>query len=162
MRCAIGLDHGETGGRGVIPADGGGVSTAAAADLKVGSEVLKTFKQRVDKILRDFETSAGSSGKVGDQQISRSAITSGSSAFIEADVLHLQYEQVHTRIMSLSKMLGMQIEAMSIASHGAEIGFANLEEDQRRRFWEIQTHIDRAKDPKDGRSDVKDSQGSWK
>ncbi|WP_202500861.1 hypothetical protein [Streptomyces sp. SID5785] len=126
----------------MLPAEGGGVSKAAAADLKVGATVLTTFKQRVDKILRDFESSDGGSAKVRDHQVTRAAVTSGSRDFIEADVLHLQYEQVHTRITSLSKMLGMQIEAMSIASHGAEVGFANLEEDQRRRFWEIQTKID--------------------
>ncbi|MEV1026723.1 hypothetical protein [Streptomyces sp. NPDC050264] len=147
----------------MIPADmGGGVSTAAAADLKVGADVLATFKQRVDKILREFEGSPGSSTKVGDQQISRAALSSGASPFGEADVLHLQYEQVHSRITSLSKMLGMQIEAMSIASHGAEVGFANLEEDQRRRFWEIQTKIDlSAQDTKD-HSNAQQSKGGYK
>ncbi|WP_394429765.1 hypothetical protein [Streptomyces sp. SGAir0957] len=135
----------------MIPAEGGGVSAAAAADLKVGSEVLTTFKQRVDKILREFEGSPGSSAKIGDHSISRTAVTSGAGSFIEADALHLTYEQVHSRITSLSKMLGMQIEAMSIASHGAEVGFANLEEDQRRRFWEIQTRIDREHRESDGK-----------
>ncbi|MET9497804.1 hypothetical protein [Streptomyces sp. NPDC006552] len=149
----------------MLPAEGGGVSKAAAADLKVGSEVLTTFKQRVDKILQDFEGSPGSSAKVGDHQISRTAVTSGTGAFVEADVLHLSYEQVHSRITSLSKMLGMQIEAMSIASHGAEVGFANLEEDQRRRFWEIQTKIDhqhRAAEPSKGHGDETQSKGGYK
>ncbi|MCX3061771.1 hypothetical protein [Streptomyces beihaiensis] len=128
----------------MIPADMvGGVSKATAADLKVSAGVLKTFKQRVDKILHDFESSPGSSSKVGDQRVSRASISGSSSPFHEADALHSQYEQVHERITSLSKMLGLQIEAMSIASHGAEVGFGNLEEEQRRRFWEIQTKIDR-------------------
>ncbi|MFI6880881.1 hypothetical protein ACIBL6_46265 [Streptomyces sp. NPDC050400] len=146
----------------MIPADGGGVSKAAAADLKVGAGVLKTFKQRVDKILQDFEGSDGSSAKVSDQRVNRAALSSGSSQFGEADVLHLQYEQVHSRITSLSKMLGMQIEAMSIASHGAEVGFANLEEDQRRRFWEIQTKIDRERPRDTDRTDDQQSKGGYK
>jgi hypothetical protein len=126
----------------VIPADGGGVSTAAAADLKVGAGVLKTFKQRVDKILQDFEGSDGSSSKVGHHTFTQDAVTSAAS-FYEAVSLHKEYETIHGRITELSKMLSLQIEAMGIASHGAEVGFDNLEEEQRRRFWAIQTKIDR-------------------
>ncbi|GAA2322054.1 hypothetical protein OKJ48_18405 [Streptomyces kunmingensis] len=125
----------------MIPADGGGVSTAAAADLKVGAGVLQTFKQRVDKILRDFEGSDGSSSKVGHHTFTQDAVTSAVS-FYEAVSLHKEYETIHGRITELSKMLALQIEAMGIASHGAEVGFDNLEEDQRRRFWAIQTKID--------------------
>lgn len=127
----------------MIPADmGGGVSTAAAADLKVGADVLTTFKQRVDKILKDFEGSEGSSAKVGNQTFTQDAVTS-SAEFHEAVGLHKEYETIHGRVTELSMMLAMQIEAMGIAAHGAEVGFANLEEDQRRRFWEIQYKIDR-------------------
>ncbi|MBO1336042.1 hypothetical protein [Streptomyces sp. VRA16 Mangrove soil] len=118
------------------------MSTAAAADLRVGAGVLKTFKQRVDKILQDFEGSAASSGKVSHQRFGRDAVA-GNDTFNEAVEFHTQYDAIHGRITELSKMLSLQIEAMGIAAHGAEIGFGNLEEDQRRRFWEIQTKIDR-------------------
>ncbi|MCQ4213886.1 hypothetical protein [Streptomyces longispororuber] len=118
------------------------MSKAAAADLKVGAGVLKTFKQRVDKILQDFEGSDGSSAKVSHQTFTQDAVTS-SAEFHEAVGLHKEYDTIHGRITELSKMLALQIEAMGIAAHGAEIGFDNLEEEQRRRFWAIQTKIDR-------------------
>jgi hypothetical protein len=41
----------------------------------------------------------------------------------------------------LSKVLHLQIEAIGIAVRGAQHGFDNLEEDQRRRFWQIQVQI---------------------
>ncbi|MCX4642795.1 MULTISPECIES: hypothetical protein [unclassified Streptomyces] len=151
----------------MLPADMamGGVSAAAAADLKVGAGVLQTFKQRVDKLLAEFEGSAGSAAKVGGHQIPRTAL-SGVGEFHEADGLHTQYDQVHRQITHLSKMLSLQIEAMGIAAHGAEIGFDNLEEDQRRRYWAIQVRIDREHDaaeqkksgePAPERSDAKKS-----
>ncbi|WP_263165218.1 hypothetical protein [Streptomyces sp. SCSIO ZS0520] len=121
---------------------GGGNSQGAAADLKVGAGVLLTFKQRVDKILDEFEGSNGSASKVGHLRFTQGAVT-GSADFHEAVALHSEYESIHERITSLSKMLSLQIEAMGIAVHGAEIGFDNLEEDERRRFWEIQTRVDR-------------------
>ncbi|MEU6736888.1 hypothetical protein ABZ929_27470 [Streptomyces physcomitrii] len=120
---------------------GGGNSQDAAADLKVGAGVLLTFKQRVDKILDEFEGSNGSASKVGHLRFTQGAVT-GSADFHEAVALHSEYESIHERITSLSKMLSLQIEAMGIAAHGAEIGFDNLEEDERRRFWEIQTRVD--------------------
>lgn len=137
----------------MLPAIEGGVSMAAAADLKVGATVLTTFKQRVDKILEDFENSPGSSGKVQHQRFTQDAVAS-SSAFGEAVGFHQQYESVHTKITELSKMLSLQIEAMGIAAHGAEIGFDNLEEEQRRRFWAIQSKMKRPDgDDTTGRSD---------
>ncbi|WP_406103600.1 hypothetical protein OG698_15750 [Streptomyces sp. NBC_01003] len=131
----------------MLPADMamGGVSAAAAADLKVGAGVLKSFKQRVDKLLAEFEGSAGSAAKVGGHQIPRNAL-SGVGEFNEADGLHAQYDHVHQQITHLSKMLSLQIEAIGIAAHGAEIGYDNLEEDQRRRYWAIQVRIDREHD----------------
>ncbi|MET8248763.1 hypothetical protein ABZV31_32900 [Streptomyces sp. NPDC005202] len=115
------------------------------AGFKVGAEVLGTFKQRIDKLLSEFEDSAGSPSKVGAQRITRSSL-SGPGTFHEADALFAQYERVHERLTQLSRMLGQQIEAMGIATQGAKQGFHNLDEDQRRRFWEIQVEIDRQHD----------------
>jgi hypothetical protein len=137
-------------------------------------EALKTFKKRVDTLLANFEGSAGSSSKVGDHRVSRASF-SGIGKFDEATALYTQYHRVHERLTSLSKNLGMQIEALRIAVHGADVGFDNVEEELRQRFWEIQTKIDRehgeaqreqAQREKDGasernRSDDKQSEAGY-
>ncbi|MCX5352447.1 MULTISPECIES: hypothetical protein [Streptomyces] len=128
----------------MLPADmTGGASPSTAADLKVGADVLMTFKQRIDKLLSEFEDSAGSASKVGAHRVSRTSLSGHGSPFHEADALFTQYEQVHEHITQLSKTLGLQIEAMGIATQGAQNGFDGLDDDQRRRFWEIQIETDR-------------------
>lgn len=125
----------------MLPADTGGGS--GGADLKVGMEALTTFKKRVDTVLATFEGSPGSSTKVAGQRISRASFSGEGATFAEAAGLYAQYDRVHERLTSLSRTLGLQIEAMWIAVHGAEVGFGNLEEEQRRRFWEIQKQTKR-------------------
>lgn len=110
--------------------------------LKVRLESLSEFKKRVDAALSDFEGSHGSAQKVGAHRLSEASF-SGSGGFAEAKGLHAQYERVHERLTALSKNLGLQIEALQIAVIGAGGNFSDLDEEQRRRFWEIQTGIDR-------------------
>ncbi len=130
------------------------------ADVRRGLEALKTFRQRINTLLTEFEGSAGGSAKVGAQKVSRASFSGAGSAFPEADGLYAEYDQVHERLTSLSKMLGDQIDAMGIAVHGADVGFDNLEEDLRQRFWAIQTRVGRQEMP-DGRerSGKPDAQG---
>lgn len=123
----------------MLPADEG---SGGGVDLKRGLEALETFKKRVDTVLTNFNGSAGSSRQIGDNSLSPASF-SGSSAFAEATGLHAQYERVHEHLTSLSKNLGRQIEALYIAVHAADVGFDNLEEDLRHRFWTIQTDIAR-------------------
>jgi hypothetical protein len=66
--------------------------------------------------------------------------------FPEAKALHLEYERVHERITSLSKSLGLQLEAMQIAVHGVDVTFDNLEADLRYRFHEIRTEVNQERD----------------
>ncbi len=128
----------------MLPTDGhGGGAPPSGADVKRGLEALKTFRRRIDTLLREFEGSAGSSSKVGTQKVSRASFSGTGSAFPEADGLYSQYDQVHERLTSLSKTLSQQIEAMGIAVHGADVGFDNLEDDLRQRFWAIQTQVGR-------------------
>ena len=105
-------------------------------------EALTTFKKRVDGVLSNFEDSPASATKVGAHTISQASFC-GTGNFGEAKGLHAQYERVHERLTSLSKSLGLQIEALQIAVHGADVGFDNLEEELRHRFWEIQTRVSR-------------------
>ncbi|MEV5551768.1 hypothetical protein AB0L35_37525 [Streptomyces sp. NPDC052309] len=135
----------------MLPADMvGGVSAARAANLEVTGEALSAFVKRVDGVLRDLEGSPGNPTRVGAQTIKQGSLASGSvSRFPEALDLYLEYNRVHEKLTSLSKMLHLQIEAIGIAVKGAHVGFDNLEEEQRRRFWAIQTQI----------SDIQDAAG---
>ncbi|MCX4697521.1 hypothetical protein OG252_15840 [Streptomyces sp. NBC_01352] len=110
--------------------------------LKVTLESLGEFKKRVDTALSNFEESQGSAQKVGAHRLSEASFK-GAGRFDEASGLHAQYERVHERLTALSKNLGLQIEALQIAVNGARGNFSDLEEGQRRRFWEIQTDIGR-------------------
>ena len=113
------------------------MGNGGSKDLKRGAEALKTFKKRVDGVLQDLEESKASRSKVSEQNVSRASF-GGSGGFAEADGLYAQYNRVHTQLTQLSQTLKDQIEAMQIAVHGADVGFDNLEDDVKRRFWEIQ------------------------
>ncbi|MEU1041843.1 hypothetical protein ACFYP4_29690 [Streptomyces sp. NPDC005551] len=149
----------------MLPADMGG----GGVGLKRGLEALKDFKKRVDTLLTEFEGSAASSSKVAAHTIPQHAF-SGTGNFPEAAGLYTQYHRVHERLTSLSRTLGLQIEAMGIAVHGADITFDNLEEDLRHRFWAIKAKVDheheaaqRAKDGKaqPERNNDKKVDGGW-
>ncbi|GAB3950892.1 hypothetical protein [Streptomyces sparsus] len=113
----------------------GNYHAPASSDLKRTAEALKDFRKRVDDILRNLEKSAAAPTRLADQSIPPGSFGSG---FSEAEDLALTYERVRTHLTNLSRTFGDQIEAMGIAVQGADIGFDNLEEDVRRRFWEIQ------------------------
>ncbi len=136
----------------MLPADMvGGVSATRAKDLEASSEALTDFVNRVDKVLSDLESSAGNPKRVGAQTVSAGSIHSGGrGAFHEADGLYDEYHAVHNKLTALSKTLHLQIEAIAIAVQGARGTFDGVEEDQRRRFWEIQTEISRINDASGG------------
>jgi hypothetical protein len=113
-----------------------------AEGLKIGLEALGTFKKRVDTVLSTLEGSPASPQKIAAHALSEASF-SGAGGFAEAKGLHSQYERVHERLTTLSKHLGLQIEAMQIAVMGADGNFSNLEEEQRRRFHEIGEEIRR-------------------
>ncbi|WP_338701172.1 hypothetical protein V2W30_29290 [Streptomyces sp. Q6] len=127
----------------MLPADMvGGPSAARAANLEVTNEALTTFQKRVATVLRDLEASAGNPTKVDAQTINKSSLhNEGAQAFPEAESLFTAYHSVHGQLVTLSKTLKLQIEAIGIAVQGAHRGFDNLEEEQRRRFWQIQTQV---------------------
>ncbi|MFI6468196.1 hypothetical protein [Streptomyces sp. NPDC050538] len=151
------------------PVDGGG-------GFRASLEALGTFKKRVDGVLSTFESSPGSAHKVGAHELTQASF-GGAGSFGEAKGLHAQYERVHERLTALSKNLGLQIEALQIAVSAAHNNFHNVDEDQRRRFWEIQTQLSRehadglreqqaaeaAKNgkPEQGRSDDKQSKAGY-
>ena len=94
-----------------------------AEGFKVGLEALGTFKKRVDAALSTFEDSQGSAQKVGAHRLSEASFK-GAGRFDEATGLHTAYETVHERLTTLSKNLGLQIEALQIAVTGARGNFS--------------------------------------
>ncbi|WP_342746347.1 hypothetical protein [Streptomyces monashensis] len=113
----------------------------SAANLKVSADALTQFVKTVDGVLKDLEGSAGNPTRVGDQTIRHTSLRSGSAGFHEADALYGTFNQVHQALTNLSKTLHLQIEAIGIAVQGANGTFNDLEEEQRRRFYEIQAEI---------------------
>ncbi|MFF9606079.1 hypothetical protein ACF1GY_27895 [Streptomyces sp. NPDC014684] len=113
----------------------------SAANLKASGDALKKFVSRVDAVLKDLEGSAGNPARVGQQAIRKGSLSSAAGAFHEADALYGTFNAVHERLTTLSRTLHLQIEAIGIAVLGAKGTFDNLEEEQRRRFWEIQVEI---------------------
>ncbi|MFF0159541.1 hypothetical protein ACFYRY_18695 [Streptomyces sp. NPDC005263] len=126
-----------------LPDSSGGASASRAADLEVSGELLTQFVNRVDAVLRKLQASAGNPTKVSAQGIRKTSLGNvpDTSTFPEAHRLYEQYDRVHQELTSLSKTLHLQIEATGIAVQGAAHGFDNLEEEQRQRFWAIQTEI---------------------
>ncbi|WP_443048818.1 hypothetical protein [Streptomyces sp. M92] len=127
------------------------MSAARAVNLEVTGEALSTFVKRVDGVLTGLEKSPGNPTRVGAQTITPGSLAGSPSAFLEAHALYLQYNQVHEKLTSLSRTLHLQIEAIGIAVRGAHVGFDNLEEEQRRRFYAIQMQIKGIQDAGDGK-----------
>lgn len=109
-------------------------------DLQTGVGALKKFRDKVDGVIKDLETGAGGASQLGQNRVTRSSFGTG-IAFAEADGFFTAYEQVHSSLVALSKSLSGQIELLQIGVHAADVGYGNVEEDQRRRFYEIRSRL---------------------
>ncbi|WP_299533133.1 hypothetical protein [uncultured Streptomyces sp.] len=154
----------------MLAADGGGGSpTKKTADLERGVGALEKFKKKVDALLADFDGSAAGGTTVAAQRVSRSSFSGSNAGFAEADGLYTQYNRVHESLVSLSRSLGDQIEYLSIGVYAAAVGYDDVDDDMRRRFYEIQARIDReaGRDRAEGgassgpRNDDKKSDAGW-
>ncbi|MFD6993543.1 hypothetical protein [Streptomyces sp. NPDC059943] len=112
-----------------------------ASNLERGVGALKKFQSQINALLSEFEGGAGGNGEIAAQRVPRTSF-SGPGKFDEAEGFSMQYERVHTSLISLSKSLGDQIELLSIGVHAADVGYDNVEEDLRYRFHTIQTRLD--------------------
>ncbi|MFF8423074.1 MULTISPECIES: hypothetical protein [unclassified Streptomyces] len=118
---------------------------AGPGDLRRGVGALEKFQSRVNTLLADLEGSAAGKSKIAAQTVSRAALSGQNACFAEADGLYTQYNRVHEALVSLSKSLGDQIEYLSLGVHAAAVGFENVDDDVRRRFYEIQARLDKEK-----------------
>ncbi|MFE3946309.1 hypothetical protein ACFXPV_31295 [Streptomyces sp. NPDC059118] len=146
------------------PGGGGG-----RGDLRRGVGALERFRGRVDTLLAELEGSAAGKSKIAAQTVSRAALSGQNACFAEADGLYTQYNRVHESLVALSKSLGDRIEYLSLGVHAAAVGFDNVDDDVRRRFYEIQARMHKeqetARGEKDGRpeprNDEKQSDAGW-
>ncbi|MEU0007363.1 hypothetical protein ABZ079_24555 [Streptomyces sp. NPDC006314] len=110
--------------------------------MRRGIDALAKFKGNVDKALEAFEGAPGNPSRLAEHKLSAGSFSGSNIPFQEATELHGKYEQVHERLTSLSKNLGLQIEALRLATHAADVTYDGTEDEVRRRFWEIRTHLD--------------------
>ncbi|MEU3859893.1 hypothetical protein AB0F03_21415 [Streptomyces sp. NPDC028722] len=109
--------------------------------MRRGIDALSKFKRKVDDALKAFEGAPGSPSRLAEHTLSPSSFSGSNIPFHEATELHGRYEQVHERLTSLSKNLSMQIEALTLAAHAADVTYDGTEDEVRRRFWEIRAHL---------------------
>ncbi|GGR45590.1 hypothetical protein GCM10010282_43130 [Streptomyces roseolus] len=110
------------------------------SNLKRGVEALVKFQRDVDHVIENLEKGAGGSAQLNQNRVTRQAFGTG-IPFAEADGFFTEYERVHASLVSLSKNLGGQIELLRIGVHAADVGYDNVEEDQRRQFHDIQARL---------------------
>ncbi|WP_332328132.1 hypothetical protein [Streptomyces sp. WMMC940] len=115
------------------------------SDLERGVGELKKFRTRVDAVLSELESGDGGKTKVAAERVTRGSFGVG-LPFAEAEGFYKEYNRVHKALVTLSKSLGDQIELLTIGVHAADVGYDNVEEKQRVRFYEIRARLDRERD----------------
>ncbi|MGW0734443.1 hypothetical protein [Streptomyces sp. NPDC002851] len=114
------------------------VVAATPKQLRVEGETLSTFKKRVDRLLMQLEKS-----KAAPKNIANGMLPSGRLGdFDEAQDLHKAYQHVHGQLESLSKMLGLQIEALVTTVDASKAGYQNLDAEVKDQFRRIRTEAD--------------------
>ncbi|MFD9081541.1 hypothetical protein ACFYYM_32740 [Streptomyces erythrochromogenes] len=104
---------------------------ARAAALRVEYDDLKGYKTLVDDLLTSLQESPAHHGKLADGTLPAGSLGTG---FPEADKLYEAYKTVHTELQKLSKGLAEQIEGLGIAVQSAKGGYAEVDEEQKRRM----------------------------
>ncbi|MDI3389849.1 hypothetical protein QIS99_27195 [Streptomyces sp. B-S-A8] len=120
-----------------------GTATAVAAgitpkQLRVESETLSTFKKRVDHLLWQLEKSEAAPKNIADGVLPAGDL----GDFNEAESLRGAYRKVHGQLENLSKMLGLQIEALLTAVDASKAGYQNMDEEVRAQLSRIRTETD--------------------
>lgn len=141
----------DAGGGGGSPADAfglfgslfggviGGVTTAVN-DLMSNLADMKKFKKDVDGLLSELHGSQAAPTRVGQDRMQRAHL--GGQGFHEAQFLYASYDNVHTELENLSKVLGLQIESMSIAIETSGKSYNDLDEDIKSRMHKLNSEIE--------------------
>ncbi|WP_245240142.1 hypothetical protein [Streptomyces erythrochromogenes] len=104
---------------------------ARAAALRIEYDDLKQYQKLVDGLLTSLQESPAHHGKLADGALPTGALGTG---FPEADKLYEAYKTVHSELQKLSKGLAGQIEALGIAVQSASGGYAEVDEETKRRM----------------------------
>ncbi|WP_107047345.1 hypothetical protein [Streptomyces sp. NRRL F-2664] len=104
---------------------------ARAAALRIEYDDLKGYKALVDGLLTSLQESPAHHGKLADGTLPAGSLGTG---FAEADKLYEAYKTVHSELQKLSKGLAEQIEGLGIAVQSASGGYAEVDEEQKRRM----------------------------
>ncbi|MFE2287312.1 hypothetical protein ACFXDJ_24465 [Streptomyces sp. NPDC059443] len=128
-------------GPGLLGVDYGvGVaSPAAIGALQVEYESMTAYKKRVDGLLSKLNESPASDKKLADGTLPADSLGEG---FDEAKRLFTAYTNVHTQLLTLSKGLADQIEALGIAIQTSGRGFGDVDDDTKRRMLAISKQAD--------------------
>lgn len=112
----------------------------ALASMLYDAESMVSFKKRVDQLLIDLGDSPAAPKQVGTAHTKRNHFGGGDGAWAEAAGLYASYELVVERLKELSQLMGDCLEGMGIAVVSAKNGYADIDDDIRRRMLAIQTH----------------------
>jgi hypothetical protein len=102
--------------------------------MEVQRETLIAFRNKVDGLLKDLDSSPASATQITQQTLEPQHLGSG---FAEAGDVHSAYSNVHAKLQELSKTLSDQIQAMTITIDIAHNGYQNVEESQIVNLWQI-------------------------
>ncbi|MEV8230504.1 hypothetical protein AB0P41_31405 [Streptomyces sp. NPDC079167] len=132
------------GGAGpvAVPMPGFAGAGIAAASLATELTSFTKFRARIDELLRDLKESPAGPGKLAEDPMSRRQFGGGDNRWAEAASLFTSYRTVITELETLSKLLSDCIEGMSIAVLASHNGYANIDEDLRRRMLAISDGVE--------------------
>ncbi|MEU9989376.1 hypothetical protein AB0E10_21790 [Streptomyces sp. NPDC048045] len=118
------------------------MSDGDGSGLRRGADALSKFSTGLTNALTAFNESAGSPSSLDQHGLGRPSFSGSQVKFAEADYLFKQYGRVHDSLKSMSRTLGLHIEALQLAAKAADGTYVATEDEVRRRFWEIKTQID--------------------
>ncbi|MET9696015.1 hypothetical protein ABZY31_03680 [Streptomyces sp. NPDC006529] len=116
-----------------------------APALFVEHESMTKYKQRVDALLEQLKDSPADHGKIADGTLGKTDLGHG---FPEADGLYTAYNKVRGELETLSKALGVQIEALGIAVEASRVGYENIDDDIKQRMRKLNAEAQGWYDPK--------------
>ncbi|MCX4645136.1 MULTISPECIES: hypothetical protein [unclassified Streptomyces] len=120
-----------------------GAAQAAVGEVVTELESFTKFQERVDQLVKDLKGSPAGPQKVGQEVLARQQFGGGDGGFKEASGLHSSYSTVISELENLSKLLSDSIEGMGIAVMASHKGYANIDDDIRRRMQAISAETTR-------------------
>ncbi|GAA0486763.1 hypothetical protein ABZ951_11070 [Streptomyces sp. NPDC046215] len=112
--------------------------------IKAELASLKVFQGRVDELLTTFGESEATPTRIADDRLEQAHLGEG---FTAAKRFYDVYDGVHADLMTLSQLLGDQIEALTVAVRDAHGGYEGTDADVRDRMWAIQEKLRQHHDP---------------